>query len=175
MERSESERWWLPLLHCLYLCVCTYVSVLQVFAGEHHTKHRQQCFSHSVNDEIKEDTNRCRVDKTKHSYSFIKEIYCESVSICLCCAPLTVSYTLHMLPHTWPCDMCHPSFSCYSASHCLRCHCGKKWDVSMVNVHLLRIQWESEDLWLHHWPSVFCCHICMPFRISDDASNFECR
>lgn len=39
--------------------------------------------------------------------------------------------------------MCHPSCSCYSASHCLRCLCGKKWAVPLVKVHLLRIQWDS--------------------------------
>lgn len=38
--------------------------------------------------------------------------------------------------------MRHPSFSYYSASHCLHCLCGKKWAVPLVKVHLLRIQWD---------------------------------
>lgn len=38
--------------------------------------------------------------------------------------------------------MCHPSFSYCSASHCLRCLCGK-WAVPLVKVDLLRIQWDS--------------------------------
>lgn len=188
MERSESEHWRLPLLYCLYLCVCACVCLccrcLRVNTAHCYSSivlasQRLARRHHSVNEGIKDDANRRRVAIMKHNYSFIRRFKC----FVRASQFVLVVHRLLLQLHT---AHAHPYLTCDVTCAILPSVITLQAIVFVVSVEEVgrttgegsfarNTMRQSEDLWQHRRLSVFCCHICMPLQISEDADNFECR
>lgn len=105
----------------------------------------------------------------KHNYSLLEDVIAllEHLNLSLLCTVYSFHYTLHMLIHSWPTVWQVPSilqlfFRKPLFPLSLWKEVGHTAGEASFPRNTVR---QCEDLWLYHWPFVFCYHAWMPLRV----------